>query len=1005
MNSRHSQSGFSLVEVMTATAIFAIIFIAALLVYDRSNRMFSQNTQAADMQQSTRVGYEKLLSDVRMVGFDYKRAGIPTSAYIPWRPSQAYVVGQMVLPSKMNGHIYKCTTAGTSGATGPTTWGTTSGATVNDGATLVWTEVGTITAAFDQPDEQIEYAWSSAITLRANYDYDTADDATLGHYDHGRESKLESTYFPVVTTGNHEIVTYALVSNAPGATNSDTIQFYADVNNGGNPSRTAYPGGNSERQISVTGVDLSNNNPPYTLYRFTLADNGSVVRTPLADNIRSLNFDYFQDAQGTQHLQDTTPADITNVGGDGQFDPSTPSTASDPNRLIRGNIRSIKVTLVGMNPAPDPNYTDSDAKAPHYRKMTLSTMIVPRNLGIVAMQQSATQPPPAPINVTVCSGYCGVAAITWTPGDPSTYATGSTGAESYAIAYDTDSAGKFANYFPAGTLTTYAIDLTQMDLTKDYYFKVLATNSVGSTSSTVVGPVSLKNATKPAASTLAANGVLTPAPHVDLSWSAPKTNASGTPSCTSGVAPYATVPAEIQGFRLYRSTSSGFTPSAGNLLLDVGAAGPVADGVGGWTYTDSTVTSCTPYYYKIQAVEWCAASDAMNTSGDKSDGNGSFSSEVSATVSAYKASTPTGLTVDPSSKCTTSPNQCTPIKIYWTKVTTDTSGATINVDTYEIWRRLRHGVTTGSYAKVATLSGQTSNPSPISWSEPAALQDQESNGDQDYYDYYVIAESNCGNSDPSGAVTVPNVCNTGVTISQSGAASGAGTSASPWISTANSAMVIHLNAPIKPITAATLSIDGGAPIVLSSPWTYSIPDTGDSSVHSLTFTVTTDCQQTLTSAYFEGSGPGCHLQIGSGIVTVNASPPSGYKELDIKLTNLVSGDVLTVTSLQFSVSVPKKGNLNRFRFPSGADLTNGASPTNFSGLNGGNGSATTYSNEIFNISSMSAADRTINGSGTLTIKLLYTTGSGGGSPAASDITNLSVTYTQSSGGSQTCSLF
>lgn len=394
-NSRHSQSGFSLVEVMTATAIFAIIFVAALLVYDRSNRMFSQNTQAADMQQSTRVAYEKVLSDVRMVGFDYKRAGIPTSAYIPWRPSQAYVVGQMVLPSVMNGHIYKCTTAGTSGPAGPTTWGTASGATVNDGVgTLVWTEVGTITAAFDQPDEQIEYAWSSAITVRANYDYDAADDSTLGHYDHGRESKLESTYFPVVTTGNHEIVTYALVSNAPGATNSDKVEFYADVNSSGSPTRTAYPGGNKERKVSITGVDLSNNNPPYTLYRFTLADDGSVVRTPLADNIRSLNFDYFQDAQGNQHLQDLTPADITNVGGDGQFDPSDPTTANDTNRLIRANIRSIKVTLVGMNPAPDPSYTDSsDTKAPHYRKLTLSTAIVPRNLGIVAMQQSATRPP------------------------------------------------------------------------------------------------------------------------------------------------------------------------------------------------------------------------------------------------------------------------------------------------------------------------------------------------------------------------------------------------------------------------------------------------------------------------------------------------------------------------------------------------------------------------------------------------------------------------------------
>ncbi|HEX7139521.1 MAG TPA: prepilin-type N-terminal cleavage/methylation domain-containing protein, partial [Vicinamibacterales bacterium] len=953
MSSRHSQSGFSLVEVLTASAIFAIIFVAALLIYDRSNRMFSQNTQAADMQQSTRVAYEKLLSDVRMAGFDYKRAGVPTSAFLTWRASQPYVVGQMVLPSTANGHIYKCTTAGTSGATAPVTWGTTSGATVSD-SSVVWTEVGVISAAFDQPDEQIEYAWSSAITVRGNYDYEAANDTV--HYDHGRESNLESSYFPVVTTGNHEIVTYALVSNAPGAANSDAVQFFADVNSSGSPSRTAYPGGNAERQVSITGVDLSNNNPPYTLYRFTLADDGSVVRTPLADNIRSLTFSYFQDAQGTQPLTDSSGNPVTNVGGNGQYDPATPSTANDANRLTRGKIRSISVSLVGMNSVQDPKYTDGDAKAPHYRKLTLASTIVPRNLGIVSMQQAANQPPPKPINVAVCSGYCGVAVLTWTPGDPSTYATGSTGAESYAIAYDTNHDGNYASYFPAGTLTTYAIDMTQADLTKQYYFKVYATNSAGSTPSDIVGPVSLQNATKPAApSNIAASGSSTPSPHVNLSWKSPLTNTSGAPSCTTGTAPYPTVPAEIHGFRVYRSTSSGFTPGAGNLLLDVGAAGPVADGVGGWTYTDTTVQSCTTYYYKIQVVEWCAANGNMNTSGNASDGEGTFSSEVTSTVVGYKASTPTGLMVDPSSKCTYGTNQCTPITIKWTKVTTDTSSAAINVDTYEIWRRVRHGATTGSYSQVATLSGQTGATSPISWSEPAALQDHEANNDQDYYDYYVIAESNCGNSDAPAAVTVPNVCTSGVTITQSGAASGSGTSASPWVSTANSSMIVQLNATIKPITAAILSIDGGSGITLSSPWNYSIPDTGDSTVHSLTFTVTTDCTQTLTTVYMEGSGPGCHLQTGTGIVTVNASPPSGFQgELDIKLTNLVSTDVLTITSLQFSVSVPKKGNLVKFRFPSGADLTTGASPTNFGSLNGANGGAILYPNEVFDVTSMTA---------------------------------------------------
>src|SRR4051794_7753621 len=124
---RHSQRGFSLVEITTALAVFVLIFVAALLIYDRSNRMFSTNTQAAEMQQTTRVAYEKMLQDIRLAGFDYKRGGVPTSAYPTWTPSTDYVVGQMILPSPNNGYIYQCTVGGTSNGTAPTNWSSTVG--------------------------------------------------------------------------------------------------------------------------------------------------------------------------------------------------------------------------------------------------------------------------------------------------------------------------------------------------------------------------------------------------------------------------------------------------------------------------------------------------------------------------------------------------------------------------------------------------------------------------------------------------------------------------------------------------------------------------------------------------------------------------------------------------------------------------------------------------------------------------------------------------------------
>lgn len=53
--------------------------------------------------------------------------------------STAVTVGQTTVPAILNGHMYKCTTAGTTGSSEPT-WPTGSGSTVTDG-TAVWTEM------------------------------------------------------------------------------------------------------------------------------------------------------------------------------------------------------------------------------------------------------------------------------------------------------------------------------------------------------------------------------------------------------------------------------------------------------------------------------------------------------------------------------------------------------------------------------------------------------------------------------------------------------------------------------------------------------------------------------------------------------------------------------------------------------------------------------------------------------------------------------------------------
>jgi hypothetical protein len=57
-----------------------------------------------------------------------------------WAASETVVLNEVRFPTTPNGHLYKCTTAGTTGSTEPT-WPTGPGATVTDGG-VVWTEVG-----------------------------------------------------------------------------------------------------------------------------------------------------------------------------------------------------------------------------------------------------------------------------------------------------------------------------------------------------------------------------------------------------------------------------------------------------------------------------------------------------------------------------------------------------------------------------------------------------------------------------------------------------------------------------------------------------------------------------------------------------------------------------------------------------------------------------------------------------------------------------------------------
>ena len=90
--------------------------------------------------------------------------------------------------------------------------------------------------------------------------------------------------------------------------------------------------------------------------------------------------------------------------------------------------------------------------------------------------------------------------------------------------------------------------------------------------------------------------------------------ANATSSSSIGLSWTAVTPpanCSISGYSVYRSTTSGFTPSPSNL---------VTNGVTGTTYTNTGLTASTTYYYKVEAVD--------------ADGSSAASTQASATTQA-----------------------------------------------------------------------------------------------------------------------------------------------------------------------------------------------------------------------------------------------------------------------------------------------------------------------------------------------------------------------------------
>jgi Tfp pilus assembly protein PilW len=183
------------------------------------------------------------------------------------------------------------------------------------------------------PDEAIEGAFAGAIVVRGDLDAHTPEATDP------EEALSLGGSFENVRTGNDEIVAYVL--GKPDGSSAEQLVFQADV--------LGVPRNGVTEVVTISGVDLTQADPPYVLYRVTVrSDSTASTRAPIAENVRALRFTY-HDAVGV-----TLPP---------------PGGAETPGaRHSRSAIRRLRVELVGV-------------VGPADREFLLAAELAPRNLG------------------------------------------------------------------------------------------------------------------------------------------------------------------------------------------------------------------------------------------------------------------------------------------------------------------------------------------------------------------------------------------------------------------------------------------------------------------------------------------------------------------------------------------------------------------------------------------------------------------------------------------------
>ncbi len=82
----NGEDGFTSLEALISLAVFAVIFIAVLQVYDGTQQSYIRGEARVDLQQSVRVALDEIMHDVRLAGYDPSNAINAQTLKYPLQP-------------------------------------------------------------------------------------------------------------------------------------------------------------------------------------------------------------------------------------------------------------------------------------------------------------------------------------------------------------------------------------------------------------------------------------------------------------------------------------------------------------------------------------------------------------------------------------------------------------------------------------------------------------------------------------------------------------------------------------------------------------------------------------------------------------------------------------------------------------------------------------------------------------------------------------------------------